>query len=55
MLPTRAETLAQPPCSNEMVSDNPFTLRSVAFDSEETGLDGSVQIRAVCLCVFLNV
>jgi len=43
VLLTRAERLAQSPWSNEMVSDLPFILRSVAFRSEETGLDGSVQ------------
>ncbi len=41
VLLTLAERLAQPPWSNEMVSDLPFTLRFIAFGSEETGLNGS--------------
>ncbi len=41
VLLTLAERLAQPPWSNEMVSDLPFTLRFIAFGSEETGLTGS--------------
>ena len=41
VLLTLAERLAQPPWSNEMVSNLPFTLRFIAFGSEETGLDGS--------------
>ena len=41
VLLTLAERLAQPPWSNEMVSVFPFTLRFIAFGSEETGLDGS--------------
>ncbi len=41
VLLTLAERLAQPPWSNEMVSELPFTLRFIAFGSEETGLDGS--------------
>lgn len=42
VLLTLAERLAQPPWSNEMVSELPFTLRFIAFGAEETGLDGSV-------------
>ena len=41
VLLTLAERLTQPPWSNEMVSDFPFTLRFIAFGSEETGLNGS--------------
>lgn len=41
VLLTLAERLAQPPWSNEMVSGLPFTLRFIAFGSEETGLNGS--------------
>ncbi|GEM_PF-832508 len=41
VLLTLAERLAQPPWSNEMVSVFPFTLRFIAFGSEETGLSGS--------------
>ena len=36
-----AERLAQPPWSNQAVSVFPFTLRFIAFGSEETGLHGS--------------
>ena len=36
-----AERLAQPPWSSQMVSVFPFTLRFIAFGSEETGLNGS--------------
>ena len=36
-----AERLAQPPWSNQAVSVFPFTLRLIAFGSEETGLHGS--------------
>ncbi|MYH60697.1 MAG: M28 family peptidase [Caldilineaceae bacterium SB0675_bin_29] len=38
---TLAERLAQPPWSNEMSSNLPFTVRFIAFGSEETGRDGS--------------
>ena len=41
VLLTLAERLAQPPWSSQMVSVFPFTLRFIAFGSEETGLDGS--------------
>lgn len=41
VLLTLAERLAQPPWSNGMVTDFPFTLRLIAFGSEETGLNGS--------------
>ena len=41
VLLTLAERLAQPPWSSQMVSDFPFTLRIIAFGSEETGLTGS--------------
>ena len=36
-----AERLAQPPWSSQMVSVLPFTLRIIAFGSEETGMNGS--------------
>ena len=36
-----AERLAQPPWSSQMVSVFPFTLRFIAFGSEETGMNGS--------------
>ena len=36
-----AERLARPPWSNQAVSIFPFTLRFIAFGSEETGLHGS--------------
>ena len=36
-----AEMLARPPWSNQAVSVFPFTLRFIAFGSEETGLHGS--------------
>ena len=36
-----AERLARPPWSNQAVSVFPFTLRFIAFGSEETGLHGS--------------
>lgn len=36
-----AERLAQPPWSSQMVSVFPFTLRIIAFGSEETGMTGS--------------
>ncbi|MCY4409534.1 MAG: M28 family metallopeptidase [Caldilineaceae bacterium] len=36
-----AERLAQPPWSSQMVSVFPFTLRIIAFGSEETGMSGS--------------
>ena len=36
-----AERLARPPWSNQAVSVFPFTLRLIAFGSEETGLHGS--------------
>ncbi len=36
-----AERLAQPPWSSQMVSVFPFTLRFIAFGSEETGMTGS--------------
>ena len=36
-----AERLARPPWSNQVVSIFPFTLRFIAFGSEETGLHGS--------------
>ena len=36
-----AERLARPPWSNQMASIFPFSLRFIAFGSEETGLDGS--------------
>ncbi|MDE0310753.1 MAG: M28 family metallopeptidase [Caldilineaceae bacterium] len=38
---TLAERLAQPPWSNELSSNLPFTVRFIAFGSEETGRDGS--------------
>jgi len=41
MLLTLAERLARPPWSSQMVSIFPFTLRFIAFGSEETGLHGS--------------
>ena len=41
VLLTLAERLAQPPWSSRMVSVLPFTLRFIAFGSEETGLNGS--------------
>ena len=41
VLLTLAERLAQPPWSSQMVSVFPFTLRFIAFGSEETGLTGS--------------
>lgn len=41
VLLTLAERLAQPPWSSRMVSVLPFTLRFIAFGSEETGLTGS--------------
>ena len=41
MLLAVAERLAQPPWSSQMVSVFPFTLRFIAFGSEETGLSGS--------------
>ncbi len=41
VLLTLAERLAQPPWSSQMVSVLPFTLRFIAFGSEETGLSGS--------------
>lgn len=41
VLLTLAERLAQPPWSNGMVTDFPFSLRFIAFGSEETGLNGS--------------
>jgi len=37
-----AERLARPPWSNQMASIFPFSLRFIAFGSEETGLDGSL-------------
>ena len=36
-----AERLTQPPWSSQMVSVFPFTLRFIAFGSEETGMNGS--------------
>ena len=36
-----AERLTQPPWSSQMVSIFPFTLRFIAFGSEETGMNGS--------------
>ncbi len=41
VLLTLAERLAQPPWSSQMVSVFPFTLRIIAFGSEETGMIGS--------------
>ncbi len=41
VLLTLAERLAQPPWSSQMVSVFPFTLRIIAFGSEETGMTGS--------------
>ena len=41
VLLTLAERLAQPPWSSQMISVFPFTLRIIAFGSEETGMSGS--------------
>ena len=38
---TLAERLAQPPWSNELSSNLPFTVRFIAFSSEEAGREGS--------------